>query len=136
MTTIMVAVDGSPASERAAAKAKELAAGLGATLYAMTVVRAARMGEVDSGGDHWSFTDADRGEARLREFMDSIEPAHPYKVISLSGRPAKLIASEARRLEIDILVLGNDRLQSVKRLLGSVAQDVLRDPPCNVLVTT
>ncbi len=134
MTKILVAVDGSDASKRAAQLGLELTEGLGADLHFMTVVRNEKIDEIDSGGDHWSISSADRAEAKLRDFILALEPKVSYGIISLSGKAEKMITAEAKRVEADILILGNKRLQSVKRVLGSVAADILRHPPCNVLV--
>lgn len=134
MTKILVAVDGSDASRRAAQLGLELTGGLGAELHFMTVVRNKKIDEIESGGDHWSISGADRAEVKLREFILELDPQVKYGIISLSGKASEMIPAEAKRLGADILVLGNKRMQSIKRVLGSVAQDILREPPCNVLL--
>lgn len=131
---ILAAVDGSKASKRAAQVAIELAQLPGAELHFMTVVKPGPMTQIDSGGDHWQFSTADRGEVRLREFIEELDPGVPYKVSSLSGKAEKMIRAEAERLKPDVLVLGSDHIQGAKRVLGSVAAEFVHHPPCSVLL--
>ena len=43
-------------------------------------------------------------------------------------------STEAERLEADVIVVGNRRMQGVSRLLGSVANEVAHNAPCDVLI--
>lgn len=131
---ILVAVDGSKASRRAAELGIELATGMGAELFFTTVVKPGRIQEIDAGHDHWSISTADRGEARLREFIEEMQPGLKYQATATSGKPEKQIKAEAERLGADLLVLGSDHIKGVKRVLGSVAADLLHHPPCSIVV--
>jgi len=52
-----------------------------------------------------------------------------------SGNPTEAITSEAREWDADLLVMGTQSRRGVERILhGSVAGDLLRDAPCNILV--
>jgi len=51
------------------------------------------------------------------------------------GSPSEAITSEAREWDADLLVMGTQARRGMERFLhGSVAGDLLRDAPCNVLV--
>jgi nucleotide-binding universal stress UspA family protein len=45
-----------------------------------------------------------------------------------------MLCEEATRLEARAIVVGNRRVQGMSRVLGSVAADVTRQAPCDVVV--
>ena len=51
-----------------------------------------------------------------------------------SGDPAKMLCEEAERLDARAIVIGNRRVKGMSRVLGSVAGNVTRQAPCDVLV--
>ncbi|HEY0878061.1 MAG TPA: universal stress protein [Zeimonas sp.] len=64
-------------------------------------------------------------------------PSLPIEVVisSHEGDPAARLAHLAEREQVDLLLLGSHQRNSVERLFtGSVALDLLRDSPVNVLV--
>ena len=52
----------------------------------------------------------------------------------VDDKPADALLAEAERLEADLIVVGNRRMQGVGRLLGSVANEVAHNAPCDVLI--
>ena len=50
------------------------------------------------------------------------------------GDPAKMLCEEAGRLGAQAIVVGNRRVQGMSRVLGSVAGDVTKMAPCDVMV--
>jgi len=44
------------------------------------------------------------------------------------------MCDEATRLEARTIVVGNRRVQGVTRVLGSIAADVTKHAPCDVLI--
>jgi nucleotide-binding universal stress UspA family protein len=44
------------------------------------------------------------------------------------------MCEEARRLGARIIVVGNRRVQGASRVLGSIASDVAKQAPCDVLI--
>jgi nucleotide-binding universal stress UspA family protein len=62
--------------------------------------------------------------------------AHGLAVTSaaIADKPADALIAEAERLEAELIVVGNRRVQGLGRLLGSVAADVVHHAPCDVLV--
>jgi nucleotide-binding universal stress UspA family protein len=73
----------------------------------------------------------------LRRRVEQMWLAHRCDVIAhvRSGRPAKQILQTALDLDADLIVVGTHRRTGLEKLvLGSVAQSVLQDAPCPVLL--
>jgi nucleotide-binding universal stress UspA family protein len=73
-----------------------------------------------------------------RELLEQIRPANPtisVQHVFLEGDPATEIVRYAREAGVDRIVMGTHGRTGTERLLmGSVAEKVLRDAPCSVLV--
>jgi len=73
-----------------------------------------------------------------RELLEQIRPANPnipVRHVFLEGDPATEIVRYARESGVDRIVMGTHGRTGTERLLmGSVAEKVLRDAPCSVLV--
>lgn len=117
MGLILVGVDRSETARQAAERAAELARSTDATLHMITCSK--KSGEGD--------------ESYLSELADEL-PYDRITTVAATGDPADLICQEATRLGADMIVVGNRRTQGPTRVLGSVASDVLRQSPCDVLV--
>ena len=79
------------------------------------------------------------GEAGYwRNLLEQIRPANPnipVRHVFLVGDPATEIVRYARDSGVDRIVMGTHGRTGTERLLmGSVAEKVLRDAPCSVLV--
>jgi nucleotide-binding universal stress UspA family protein len=76
--------------------------------------------------------------AHWREQLEQIRPANPNIPVThvfLEGDPATEIVRYARDTGVDRIVMGTHGRTGTERLLmGSVAEKVLRDAPCSVLV--
>jgi len=69
------------------------------------------------------------------EQIRPVNPAIPVHHVCLEGDPATEIVRLARDAGIDVIVMGTHGRTGLERLLmGSVAEKVLRDAPCSVLV--
>lgn len=101
----------------------------GASLTILYVYNAAQR---DSGRD------GDRDRAYWRGQLEQIRPANPDIAVDhvvLEGDPAQEIIDYARETGIDLIVLGTHGRTGRERLLmGSVAEKVMREGPCSVLV--
>ena len=53
---------------------------------------------------------------------------------AIDGKPGDVLIEEAERTDADVIVVGNRRMQGVKRVLGAVANDVAHHAPCDVLI--
>jgi nucleotide-binding universal stress UspA family protein len=73
-----------------------------------------------------------------RDLLEQIRPANPkipVRHVFLEGDPATEIVRYARDADVDRIVMGTHGRTGTERLLmGSVAEKVLRDAPCSVLV--
>lgn len=80
--------------------------------------------------------DADR--AYWKNQLEQIRPVDariPVHHVTLEGDPATEIVGYAKDVGADLIVMGTHGRTGLERLLmGSVAEKVLRDAPCSVLV--
>lgn len=133
MGTIVVGVDPSETSRRAAEKAAKLASELGAQLHLVMCAEKGQTTNISVGSDSFhvdGLTEAD-------QFLKGFALKFPdQKVTSSVGAddPASAICKEAERLGADLIVVGNRRVQGLSRVLGSVAGDVMKKAHCDVYV--
>jgi nucleotide-binding universal stress UspA family protein len=77
-------------------------------------------------------------QAFWRDQLEQIRPLNPdivVKHVFLEGDPAAELVRYAQDAAIDLVVMGTHGRTGLERLLmGSVAEKVLRDAPCSVLV--
>lgn len=133
MNPFIVGVDGSETARRAALTAADLAARCGAPLHVVTGVKRRGGREVSAGSDTWHvdpLSDAEQLLAGLRTELRAPE----ITTAVMSEEPAKALCAEAVRLDAEMIIVGNRRVQGASRILGSIATDVLHRAPCNVLV--
>jgi len=120
--TVLVAVDGSPASDEAAAEAAAVASGFGAgvlVLHVIPLVTVAGVGPVES---------EQEAQAILRRGMATVEErgVRASGEIAVDRSVAGAIAAAAQRLAADLVVLGSRRPSPLQGLvLGSVAHEVI-----------
>lgn len=139
MSTILMATDGSPSSEKAAAKAIELARTTGWRLHFVTV---------------WSFPHAPFGYGPMTvvPFLGDLEEQHARDIARAAvqeardagleatcefrrGIPVEEICTAADEIGAELIVVGAHGWGPVKRLvLGSVSTGVTHHARCPVLV--
>ena len=82
--------------------------------------------------------EAARGRAYWQEQLEQVRPANPGIAVHhvlLEGDPAGEIARFAADAAIDVIAIGTHGRTGVDRLvMGSVAERVMREAPCSVLV--
>ena len=75
-----------------------------------------------------------------RDQLEQVRPSNPKIPVShvvLEGEPAAEIARYAADAGIDVIVIGTHGRTGVDRLvMGSVAEKIVREAPCSVLVVT
>ncbi|MCI0703985.1 MAG: universal stress protein [Planctomycetia bacterium] len=122
VTTILYPTDFSSYSNQAYFHAVGLAEAYGASLTMVYV--------------HTPGTPGDK--AHWKEQLEQLRPANPKIAVShvlLEGDPATEIARYAADANIDVIVIGTHGRTGVERLvMGSVAERVMRESPCSVLV--
>ncbi|HEV3203601.1 MAG TPA: universal stress protein, partial [Gemmataceae bacterium] len=72
---------------------------------------------------------------RQLEQIRPIDTTIPVQHVILEGDPATEIVLHAKEAGIDLIVMGTHGRTGLERfLIGSVAEKVMRDAPCSVLV--
>lgn len=138
--TIVVGVDGSDQSRHAARLAVSLARSSGAMLHLMTVVRPPEgwWGIVGSPPTSGALSRT-LAEARL-EILESVIAdvdltGVEYETVEDIGDPARMLSEYASAVDADLLIVGKRGAGVIERMvLGSVANRVVHDSPCPVLV--
>jgi nucleotide-binding universal stress UspA family protein len=136
MTKILVGVDGGNRSLKAAQAAARLAKAMNAELHVIAASsQPERVSQDVASGIRVNISTLDEvreGLARAMSHVRDICPqAHDHL---LEGRPADVLIDQARRLDVEVIVVGNRRAQGIGRVLGSVASAVVQHAPCDVYV--
>ncbi|WP_427015724.1 universal stress protein [Pseudarthrobacter sp. P1] len=130
---IIVGVDGNDTSMKAARTAAALAKATGATLSVITAYGQDRTEKVEIGNDEWFLSTADEAEKVARSVAAELGAdgvATTYS--SVQGKPAEALIAEAERVGASMIVVGNVRMKGLGRVLGSVANTVAHNAPCDV----
>lgn len=134
---IVTGVDGSPTAARAAHKAAELAQALGAELHVLSAYGKFESDTFSSGNEEIVFTTAKDAELIVGDTVADLHKKFPELLISSTpseGKPGEALVKAAERLGANLIVVGNRRVQGIRRVLGSIARDVAAHAPCDVYV--
>jgi len=141
---ILVAIDGSPMSDKAAEEAVRLAAGIPSQLksqvYGLLVLPNAPRNTFTDFVPAKPITEQDKwAELKERIFYVIEKLAHeagvPLEIAVVYGDPVEELLRYAEHHEIDVIVIGSTGKGFLKRkLLGSVSHKVVRDARCSVYV--
>ena len=137
MNEIIVGVDGSPRADVAARRAAELAVRLGQPLHiVMAVPKIAPIDAYTAMPETWHAEAVEAAKEIVASLAGDVTncPAVTHAVVT--EKPARALCSEASRLHASTIVVGNKRVQGAGRVLGSVASEVLRHAPCEVLIVS
>jgi nucleotide-binding universal stress UspA family protein len=132
---ILIAVDDDPVSVRAAEVGSELASALGgevALIHVNLVEYAA-----DTGFSRSQLIAQTEQESKrlLSGFRERLSLAPSTLEFVQTGAPATVITRAAKDWAADLIVIGSHGRSGMRRaLLGSVAEGVMRNAPCPVLV--
>lgn len=119
---IVVGVANIASSLEALRQARELAERLGAKLEIVT-----------------AFKDGDDGAARkhAEALVDRLaQPKLPAgtRTHAIPGDPSAAILMVADEVKADLIIVGNQGMQGVRRVLGSVPNDIAHKAECSVLI--
>jgi nucleotide-binding universal stress UspA family protein len=135
MKVIIVGVDNSPTAFKAAEAAHRLATAKQARLHIVSAYDSDHVEVHGTGSDSWTTSDGNHAEevagnvaARLATTGLSITFS------AVRGKPAEALIHEAERHEAELIVVGNLRMRGLGRVLGSVANTVAHNAPCDVLI--
>lgn len=141
---ILVAVDGSPLSDKAVEEAVRFAAGIPSQfkskVYGLLVLpNAPRSTFTDFVPNRPITEKAEWTELKERIFFViekiAAEAGVPLETAVVYGDPAEELIHFAQKEEIDVIVIGSTGKGFLKRkLLGSVSHKVVRDAKCSVYV--
>ena len=132
---IVVGVDGSETALRAAHTARDLAASLGATLHVVSAFDSDRTQVFGSGSDQWIVSDAGDAETVAKGVAEKLQSESTAVTYSAArGKPAEALIQEAERTGARMIVVGNRRMRGLGRVLGSVANSVAHNAPCDVYI--
>jgi len=144
MKKIIVPIDGSPVSQKAAEKAVELAKQYGSDITFISIVDARFIYTYDIGGvislpvnyPHITEGLIELETIALDAFIAKIDCAGiEVEKIVLYGSPYEEILKFANKSNCDLIVMGRRGFSKIKRFfVGSVTQRVISDAPCPVLI--
>ncbi|MDO5492796.1 MAG: universal stress protein [Nesterenkonia sp.] len=130
---VIVGVDGSDTALRAAERARDLAAALQVPLLVVTAHSEERTQTVVVGSDEYRVSEsgtahdvAEQVARRLRRDDVEIRPS------AARGRPSEALAALAESEGAQMIVVGNQRMRGMARVLGSVASSVAHNAQCDV----
>jgi nucleotide-binding universal stress UspA family protein len=132
---IVAGFDGSLTARRAAEAARELAIALGGDLHVVTAFDDDRPDLVGSGSDQMVISGRDAAEKVARDLaVELSSPQLKVAYFAVQGSPAQALIQQAEQHDAQIIVVGNKRMRGIGRVLGSVANSVAHNAPCNVYV--
>jgi len=143
MKKILVPVDGSVASQKAAEKAIELAEIYNSEITFVHVIHVPDATMHSRYGFHLEAEIIlmnqqlmENGNKFLDDFVEKIQrEGIGIQKLVLSGQPYEEILSTANEGKFDLIVMGRRGFSKIKRFfLGSVTQRVISDSPCPILV--
>jgi nucleotide-binding universal stress UspA family protein len=133
---ILIAVDSAPVAAHAADVGCELARLAGAEVALIHVIDPELVNAADTGIQPAVFAASAKDEAR--KLIDAVRLRLPQGIAREFvevGSAASEIVKAARNWPADLIVIGSHGRGGLKRvLLGSVAEAVMRNAPCPVLV--
>ena len=133
MGCIVVGVDRSDTARRAAERAAALAASLGHDLHLVMCAERSKGVQMSVGSD----TFHSDWLSSAQQYLQEVGRQLPHQSVTSSvsdDDPASAIVEEANRLNAELIVVGNRRVQGLARVLGSVAGDVMKRADCDVYV--
>jgi nucleotide-binding universal stress UspA family protein len=130
---VVVGVDDSPSARKAAEMALDLAKALGASLHVVTAFDVDRSETFGVGSDEVRVWNSDASET-VAKSLEASRPGLEITHFAARGKPADSLIKEAMRLDARLIVVGNRRMRGIGRLLGSVANSVAHNAPCDVYI--
>ncbi|WP_225336302.1 universal stress protein [Halomicrobium urmianum] len=128
---ILIPTDGSTGTAHVALQAIDLAEQYGATIHALHVVDETVEGLATDAGDQLR----QRGQQAVDQ-VERMAEAHGVATVTVveEGDPAETIVAYAEAEDVDLIVAGTHGRSGVRRrLIGSVAERLVRRAPCPVM---
>lgn len=146
---IVAGVDSSQTALSAAMKAAELAEGMGAEVHLCTAYSTTSADALDSIRTKSTGVASQAAYKKLtdglaeasRQVAESVaavlRESYPALVVEATadeGAPADVLLRTAKKLDADLIVVGNKHVQGFKRILGSVARKVASEARCDLYI--
>ncbi|MDX6588369.1 MAG: hypothetical protein QOI31_2842 [Solirubrobacterales bacterium] len=137
--TIVVGTDGSETSKRAVAEATRLAEAMGSTVHVVSAyepLRGARIvGAPEAAAKVWEVRPDSQVESIVQQAVAAIR-LRDVKVEShaVTADPSDALLAVAEQADADLIVVGNQGMHGVGRVLGSVPNKVSHRARCHVLI--
>jgi nucleotide-binding universal stress UspA family protein len=131
---IIVGVDGSETAHAAAREGASLASNCNRPLHLVMAITDLAVRQVQRGGETWQLDPVTHAEEALAGLKQELSSGVEITSVVVADHAAAALCAEAERLGASMIVVGNKRVQGMSRLLGAVANDVVRHAPCSVLV--
>jgi nucleotide-binding universal stress UspA family protein len=133
--TVVVGVDSSETARKAAESARSLALALNARLLVVSAFDSDSVEVYGSGSDKQTVSGADAAEKVARRVAKGLGSDGLTVTYSAArGKPAEALIREAARVDASMIVVGNRRMRGIGRVLGSVANSVAHNAPCDVYI--
>lgn len=133
--SVVVGVDGSETAKRAAEAARQLAVALGANLHIVTAFVTEWTEVVGTGSNQVPVSSRTTAENIARELALELNSSTlQVAYFAVLGSPADALIKHAEQHDATLIVVGNRRMQGVGRILGSVANSVAHNAPCDVYI--
>ena len=135
MNEIIVGVDDSATARTTAKRAAAFAANAGKPLHIVMAVPSRKSIEAyRSRSQRWQLDSVSMADQTLQALAGELRSSTPVTHTVIIGKPAKALCGEAVRLNASVIAVGNKRVQGAARVLGSIAGDVAKHAPCDVLI--
>ena len=119
----------------AAVEAAQLAENYNRPLHIVLSMTRNTSQQVRGGGSEiWHFDSVGIAEQTLKALAGELKTSVPITYAVVMSEIATGLCDEAVRLDASMIVVGNKRVQGAARVLGSIAGDVAKRAPCNVLI--
>lgn len=141
---ILVAIDGSPQSDKAAEEAVRMAAGsqsqFMSRIYAMLILPNAPTSTYTEFVPSAPVTETEKWEQLRRQIFYVIEKSAsernvPLEMIVEYGEPAEKLLDFAKKEQVDVIVIGSSGKGFLqRRIKGSISHKVATAAPCSVYI--
>jgi nucleotide-binding universal stress UspA family protein len=137
--TIVVGTDGSETSKRAVAEATRLAEAMGSTVHVVSAYEPLRgakiVGAPEAAAKVWEVRPDSQVESIVQQAVAAIRLREVnVESHSVTADPADALLAVAEKQNADLIVVGNQGMHGVGRVLGSVPNKVSHRAQCHVLI--
>lgn len=137
--SIVVGTDGSETSKRAVAEATRLGEAMGSTVHVVSAYEPLRgtkiVGAPEAAAKIWSPRPDAQVETIVEQAVAGIRMRKvEVKSYTVTGDPADALLEVAEAQNADVIVVGNQGMHGVGRVLGSVPNKVSHRARCHVLI--